>query len=96
VVRDGPIDLGQRRQSRDEELHGRRGPGELPPRAHHGVLTLESLFLSGLIAAVPDEHKEFLRNLAWVHEQVWLVPKCFRYDRSPEEFTMFTFRTISR
>lgn len=24
---------------------------------------------AGLIAAVPDNHKEFLRNLAWVHEQ---------------------------
>ncbi|KAG0581466.1 hypothetical protein KC19_4G254200 [Ceratodon purpureus] len=24
---------------------------------------------AGLIAAVPDDHKEFLRNLAWVHEQ---------------------------
>ena len=61
------------------------------------VLTLESMFLSGLIAAVPDDHKEFLRNLALVHEQGWLacVLKCFRYDRSPEEFTTFTFRAIS-
>ncbi|KAL3693332.1 hypothetical protein R1sor_006983 [Riccia sorocarpa] len=24
---------------------------------------------AGLIAAVPEQHKEFLRNLAWVHEQ---------------------------
>lgn len=37
--------------------------------------------MAGLIAAVPNEHKEFLRNLAWVYEQVCFACflKYFRY-----------------
>lgn len=26
--------------------------------------------IAGLLAAVPDDHKEFLRNLVWIHVQV--------------------------
>lgn len=29
--------------------------------------------VAGLITAVPEKHKEFLRNLVWVHEQVCLA-----------------------
>lgn len=26
-----------------------------------------------LVKAVPDEHKKFLADLVWVHEEVWLA-----------------------
>lgn len=34
---------------------------------------IDFLVIAGLLAAVPDEHKEFLRNLVWIHEQVCLA-----------------------